>query len=105
MRYPRDGNNRRTESGGSLRGFTMRLAAKWQGTWPFSSTTPEGVMRTRIRVGGELVDLVRMGTGDPLIVVPGLAGSWGLLLPLARRLAHRFEVITYGLRGDGFPAP
>jgi len=62
-------------------------------------------MRTRIRVGGELVDLVRMGTGDPLIVVPGLAGSWGLLLPLARRLARRFEVITYGLRGDGFPAP
>lgn len=83
----------------------MRLAAKWQGTWPFSSSTPEGVLRTRIRVGGELVDLVRMGTGDPLIVVPGLAGSWGLLLPLARRLARRFEVITYGLRGDGFPAP
>ena len=83
----------------------MKLAPKWQGTWPFSSTTPEGVMRTRIRVGGELVDLVRMGTGDPLLIVPGLAGSWGLLLPLARRLARRFEVITYGLRGDGFPAP
>ena len=83
----------------------MRLAAKWQGVWPFSSSTPEGVLRTRIRLGGELVDLVRMGTGDPLLVVPGLAGSWGLLLPLIRRLARRFEVITYGLRGDGFPAP
>jgi pimeloyl-ACP methyl ester carboxylesterase len=83
----------------------MRLAAKWQGAWPYSSSTPEGVLRTRICLAGELVDLVRMGSGDPLILVPGLAGSWGLLLPLARRLARRFEVITYGLRGDGFPAP
>jgi len=36
--------------------------------------------------------------------VPGLAGSWKLLLPLARALARHFEVITYGLRGDHFPS-
>jgi len=36
-------------------------------------------------------------------LVPGLAGSWKLVLPIARRLAKHFEVITYGLRGDRFP--
>jgi len=33
-------------------------------------------------------------------VVPGLAGSWRLVWPLARTLARHFEVITYSLRGD-----
>jgi pimeloyl-ACP methyl ester carboxylesterase len=33
-------------------------------------------------------------------LVPGLAGSWKLLWPLARRLARYFEVFTYGLRED-----
>jgi pimeloyl-ACP methyl ester carboxylesterase len=48
--------------------------------------------------------VVRLGRGDPLVLIPGLAGSWKLVLPLARRLARHFEVITYGLRGDGhFP--
>jgi 3-oxoadipate enol-lactonase len=54
-------------------------------------------------LGDELVDVIRLGKGEPLVLVPGLAGSWKLLLPLARRLARRFEVITYGLRGDGAP--
>jgi pimeloyl-ACP methyl ester carboxylesterase len=57
--------------------------------------------RSQIRVGGEPVDVIRLGRGEPLVLVPGLAGSWRLLLPLALCLARRFEVITYGLRGDG----
>ena len=83
----------------------MRLAAKWQSAWPMSLPVPEEGRRSRVRLGGELVDVIRMGKGLPLVLVPGLAGSWRLLLPLARRLAHRFEVITYGLRGDSFPSP
>ena len=83
----------------------MRLAAKWQSTWSMALPVPEEGRRSRVRLGGgELVDLIRMGKGQPLVLVPGLAGSWRLLLPLARRLARRFEVITYGLRGDSFPA-
>ena len=39
----------------------------------------------------------------PLVLVPGLAGSWKLLFPLARLLARYFDVIVPGLRGDGFP--
>jgi pimeloyl-ACP methyl ester carboxylesterase len=47
-----------------------------------------------------MVEVVRMGQGDPIVLVPGLAGGWRLLAPLARRLATRHEVILPGLRGD-----
>jgi pimeloyl-ACP methyl ester carboxylesterase len=70
--------------------------------WSMELSFPEEGRRSRVRLGGELVDVIRMGKGQPLVLVPGLAGSWQLLLPLARRLARSFEVITYGLRGDGF---
>ena len=79
----------------------MRLASKWQGSWSVAPSVPISGRRSQVRLGGELVDVVRLGKGDPLVLVPGLAGSWKLLMPLARRLAHQFEVILYGLRGDG----
>jgi pimeloyl-ACP methyl ester carboxylesterase len=40
------------------------------------------------------------GEGPPLILVPGLAGGYGLLGPLARTLARDFRVISYQLRGE-----
>jgi len=40
------------------------------------------------------------GTGQPLVLVPGLAGGYELLGPLARLLARRFRVISYQLRGE-----
>ena len=40
------------------------------------------------------------GEGPPLVVVPGLAGGFGLLGPLARILADHFRVISYQLRGE-----
>jgi len=40
------------------------------------------------------------GQGAPIILVPGLAGGYGLLGPLAKLLASRFRVITYQLRGE-----
>jgi 3-oxoadipate enol-lactonase len=43
---------------------------------------------------------MRLGRGDPLVLVPGLAGGWKLLGPLARGLARHFEVFLPGLRGD-----
>jgi len=81
----------------------MRLAAKWQGPSVLYELEEVG-RRTQLRLGGELVDVIRLGKGDPLVLVPGLAGSWKLVLPLARRLARYYEVITYGLRGDGLPS-
>ena len=51
-------------------------------------------------VGGEAVEVVRLGRGEPIVVIPGLAGGWKLVWPLVRSLARHFEVITFGLRGD-----
>lgn len=81
----------------------MKLAAKWQNSWPIdlSAFDAGGSRSSLARLGGELVDVVRVGKGDPLVLVPGLAGGWRLLMPLARQLARRYEVITYSLRGDG----
>lgn len=40
------------------------------------------------------------GEGSPLVLVPGLAGGFELLGPLARLLARHFQVISYQLRGE-----
>jgi pimeloyl-ACP methyl ester carboxylesterase len=40
------------------------------------------------------------GEGPPLVLVPGLAGGFELLGPLARVLARDFRVISYQLRGE-----
>jgi pimeloyl-ACP methyl ester carboxylesterase len=40
------------------------------------------------------------GQGPPLVLVPGLAGGYELLGPLARLLASRYRVISYQLRGE-----
>jgi pimeloyl-ACP methyl ester carboxylesterase len=46
------------------------------------------------------VDYQEWGDGPPLVLVPGLAGGYGLLGPLARLLARRYRVISYQLRGE-----
>jgi len=66
------------------------------------SSLPSTGRQTPLRLGSGSVDIVRLGKGEPLVLVPGMAGSWKLTLPLARRLARHFEVITYGLRGDDY---
>jgi len=43
------------------------------------------------------------GEGPPLVLVPGLAGGYELLGPLARLLAGHFRVISYQLRGEDDP--
>jgi len=44
-----------------------------------------------------------MGEGPPLVLVPGLAGGFELLGPLARLLANHFRVLCYQLRGEDDP--
>jgi pimeloyl-ACP methyl ester carboxylesterase len=46
------------------------------------------------------VDYCEWGDGPPLVLVPGLAGGFPLLGPLARVLAQSFRVISYQLRGE-----
>lgn len=46
------------------------------------------------------VEYQEWGDGPPLVLVPGLAGGYGLLGPVARLLAKHFRVISYQLRGE-----
>jgi pimeloyl-ACP methyl ester carboxylesterase len=46
------------------------------------------------------VEYREWGEGPPLVLVPGLAGGFELLGPLARLLARDFRVISYQLRGE-----
>lgn len=78
----------------------MRLSRKWR-NHDAMIVPDSGARRSRrVTVQGEDFDVVRMGRGDPLVVVPGLAGGWRLTTPLLRALSRRFEVISYNLRGD-----
>jgi pimeloyl-ACP methyl ester carboxylesterase len=46
------------------------------------------------------VEYREWGEGPPLILVPGLAGGYRLLGPLARLLSRHYRVISYQLRGE-----
>jgi pimeloyl-ACP methyl ester carboxylesterase len=81
----------------------MRLAAKWRTSWTMVSPGNDLERLECVRLGNERVDFLRLGQGDPIVLVPGLAGSWRLVLPLARSLARHFQVVVYGLRGDRSP--
>src|SRR5262245_49144788 len=80
----------------------MRVAAKWRPDWTWEvdlgTEPPETVL-----IGGGWVDVLRLGRGRPLVLVPGLAGGWKLLWPLAQSLARHFQVHLCGLRGDRDP--
>lgn len=56
-----------------------------------------------VRVPGRVdsLETVRLGSGDPIVMLPGLVGGWRMMAPLARVLARRHEVFMVGLRGDG----
>ena len=78
----------------------MRLSAKWRDAWSTIAPVADSRRVERIALDGDLFDVIRMGRGEPIVLVPGLAGGWKLLAPLARRLAREFEVVLYSLRGD-----
>src|SRR5262245_8689784 len=46
------------------------------------------------------VQYCEWGDGPPVVLVPGLAGGFELMGPLARLLSRRFRVIGYQLRGE-----
>lgn len=40
------------------------------------------------------------GTGEPLVVIPGIQGRWEWMRPALRALAERYRTISYSLCGD-----
>lgn len=81
----------------------MRVAAKHRGDWGPDLAAWEGSVERRLLFGPGAIEVARLGRGEPILMVGGLAGGWKLLAPLARLLARRYEVILYGLRGDRGP--
>src|SRR5437764_7051368 len=81
----------------------MRLAMKRHAEWMMSSCFHEG-RQHQVRIAGEWVEVTEIGQGAPIVLVPGLAGGWKLLGPLAHLLARDHRVISYDLRGERFPA-
>ena len=77
----------------------MRIAAKRRANWLMSDSLYEGRQRP-VRVGSDRFEVVEVGRGEPIVVVPGLAGGWKLLTPLARALAKNHRVILYNYRDE-----
>ena len=53
-----------------------------------------------VHLGKYTAELHESGTGSPIVLIPGLAGGFGLLGPLAKSLADRHHVFAYQLRGE-----
>lgn len=49
---------------------------------------------------GYTAEYFRRGRGEPIVLVPGMAGGTGLLQPLMDELVQDHEVITFELRGE-----
>lgn len=77
----------------------MRLSAERRARWMGTSDAILEASR-QLLLGRGVVEVIRLGQGEPIVMVPGMAGGWKLLAPLARKLARSHEVILYGLRGD-----
>ena len=77
----------------------MRITAKRRADWLMSDSLYEGRQRP-IRLGGHRIEVVEVGRGEPIVLVPGLAGGWKLLTPLARSLAKHHRVILFGYRDE-----
>ena len=77
----------------------MRASAEWLETSGANFSAGEGC-RGYCHLKHYTAEYREWGEGPPLVIVPGLAGGFGLLGPLARVLANSFRVITYQLRGE-----
>jgi pimeloyl-ACP methyl ester carboxylesterase len=81
---------------------TVRASAQWHRrlTERFAPKEPQrGVVHLRHYPCEYSV----VGNGDPIVLVPGLAGGCKLVGRLMRALSDRFQVIAYELRGEHDP--
>ncbi len=82
----------------------MRLSAKWESRRRVHDFLPHAEIQSVSMCHG-LTEVACLGEGEPLVLLPGLAGGWRLLAPLAVGLARRHRVVMVGLSGDrGLPS-
>lgn len=65
--------------------------------FPIHGWIPKGYLSLP---NGYTVEYTSLGSGDPIVVVPGLAGGIALLEPVLCELAKSYRVIAYQLRGE-----
>ena len=80
----------------------MRASAQWCRRLSERFATRHG-RRGIVHLRNYRTEYLVVGEGEPLVLVPGLAGGYELLGRLARVLARQFQVICYQLRGDQDP--
>lgn len=83
-------------SGSNLGAIEMRLSATFHDKHGVEFDAALGLSSLGGETGPSPSRALRRGEGEPIVFVPGLAGSWQLVRPLARRLAESHEVILIG---------
>src|SRR5204863_7371576 len=98
---PPDGNNRSLKSGrGRATGVrSVKASVRWLSASGAEFSAGAGQLGCAHRRHYSAT-FKEWGSGQPLLLVPGLAGGFELLGPLARLLARDFRVISYQLRGE-----
>ena len=77
----------------------MKASSQWLSDSGAAFSAGNGV-RGCVHLTNYTVEYREWGEGSPLVLIPGLAGGFGLLGPLARILSRRYRVISYQLRGE-----
>ena len=77
----------------------MKVTSEWMALRGAQFTAGEGTWGYA-HLKHYTAEYCEWGEGPPLVLVPGLAGGFELLGPVARILAQHFRVISYQLRGE-----
>jgi hypothetical protein len=70
----------------------MLPTKRWQ-SWQNGFVLPRHDWQATFPLGSQLLKAQSWGQGEPLLLVPGLAGGLPLMAPLVRQLSQDFQVI------------
>lgn len=77
----------------------MQPSNRWR-NWQKDFSLPKSDWSLRLPLGNQLLEVKSWGEGEPLMVVPGLAGGLPLMGPLVSRLKENFRVIGVEVREE-----
>jgi 3-oxoadipate enol-lactonase len=77
----------------------MLPTKRWQ-SWQNGFVLPRHDWQATFPLGSQLLKAQSWGQGEPLLLVPGLAGGLPLMAPLVRQLSQDFQVIGIEVREE-----
>lgn len=77
----------------------MQSTNRWR-DWQKGFVLPRPTWQKTFPLGNQLVTAQSWGEGDPLLLVPGLAGGLPLMAPLVRQLCQDFQVVGVEVREE-----